>query len=449
MNRVLVLLLMLLVVFSPLPLGSNREWSWTLCALIAAVITLTWLLGRGWRKGELRFNIHPSVTFLFLAACAWAALQTTPWVPGAWKHPIWDQAAGVLGVNLQGMISLSAEDTWTALMRLLSYSLVFFLSFQLGSERSRAHAMLRWIVAGGLIYALFGLAVFWGGNTPEWLFGSRTLASDLRSTFVNRNHYATWQGLTLLCAVALLHLQMSRPRSRPYDLPNDRAASVENFILRAWLPLTVILLMVTALVLTHSRGGFVSAFVAVVTLLWLLDSHAAVRKRSARVIVAAALMVSVLAFYLTSEVLLDRINRTDITSEERVIVFENVRHGIGENPLLGFGYGTFADSFRLYDRVETPFHYDRAHNTWLENLFELGTPAALALFGALAGLALACLRGMRRRYRDWAFPATGVAASVLVGVHALLDFSLQIPAVAILYACIMGIACAQSWSSRT
>ena len=99
-------------------------------------------------------------------------------------------------------------------------------------------------------------------------------------------------------------------------------------------------------------------------------------------------------------------------------------------------------------RLDPEVHYDRAHNTWLENLFELGIPAALALFLSIGGLALTCLRGVRERHRDWAIPATGVAATVLVGVHALLDFSLQIPAVGILYACIMGVACAQSWSSR-
>ncbi|MFC1606252.1 O-antigen ligase domain-containing protein, partial [Pseudomonadota bacterium] len=107
----------------------------------------------------------------------------------------------------------------------------------------------------------------------------------------------------------------------------------------------------------------------------------------------------------------------------------------------------FADSFRLYDQVEDTVHYDRAHNTWLENAFELGLPAALALFLALIGLALTCLRGVRRRHRDWVFPATGVAASVLVGIHATVDFSLQLPAVAMLYAAIMGVACAQSYSS--
>ena len=53
MNRLVLLLLMLLVVLSPLPLGSNREWSWTLCTVVAALITVLWIVTRGWRKGEM------------------------------------------------------------------------------------------------------------------------------------------------------------------------------------------------------------------------------------------------------------------------------------------------------------------------------------------------------------------------------------------------------------
>ena len=136
------------------------------------------------------------------------------------------------------------------------------------------------------------------------------------------------------------------------------------------------------------------------------------------------------------------------THGERVAVYANINKAIGDNPVLGFGYGTFADSFRLYDQNEGPVHYDRAHNTWLENLFELGIPAALMLFAVIGGLALTCIRGVRKRHRDWAYPALGAAASLLAGVHALFDFSLQIPAIAILFACILGIGCAQSSSSR-
>ncbi len=445
--------LLLLVVLAPLPLGSNREWSWTLCAALAAALVLLWLVSLGWRRSPAERFVHPVIILLFLLAVGWVVVQTLTGVPPGWKHPLWAQAADVLGTDLRGeelpaMISLAAEDSWTGLMRLLSYALVFFLAFQLATERKRAGAMLGWLVGAGLVYGVFGLVVFWSGYTPEWLFRGEVLQPDVRSTFINRNHYATWQGLTVLSGIAWFYLRMSARGPQPYEMPPpNRAAAVERVVVRAWLPLSILLLMVTALVLTHSRGGFVAALIATIVLLWLLDSHSAVRKKAARVTVLAALAVCSLAFYLTSEVLLDRIERTDISGEERVIVFENVQRGIAENPLLGFGYGTFADSFRLYDRIDSPVHYDRAHNTWLENLFELGLPAALALFTAIAGLTLTCLRGVQRRWRDWAYPALGVAASVLVGVHALVDFSLQLPAVAILYATIMGLAVAQSTTS--
>jgi O-antigen ligase len=448
MNRLLVLLLMLLVALSPLPLGSNREWSWALCSLAAAGLTLLWLLTRGWRAGETMRVAHPAIPLLFLLVCIWVLIQAAILVPAGWQHPIWAQTGGVLGRELPGRITLAAEDSYTSLMRLLGYALIFFLTFQLARDRGRARAMLGWLVAAGLVYAVFGLAVFWSDYSPGWLFGNGDQSPDLRSTFVNRNHFATWQGLTLLCAIVWLHLLMARPATRPYTLPDDRAASAERWVLQAWLPLTTILLMATALILTHSRGGFLATLVAVVVLLWLLESRMPVKRVRARLAVMAALAVGGLAFYLSSEVLLKRIERTDITNEGRLVVYENVRHGISENPWLGFGYGTFADSFRLYDRIEAPVHFDRAHNTWLENLFELGILPALMLFAAIGGLTITCIHGVRKRRRDWAYPALGAAAGILAGVHALFDFSLQIPAIAILYACILGIGCAQSASSR-
>ena len=74
--------------------------------------------------------------------------------------------------------------------------------------------------------------------------------------------------------------------------------------------------------------------------------------------------------------------------------------------------------------------------------------AAALLFACIGWLALMCLRGLRTRGRDWVYPATGLAATALVATHALVDFSLQIPATAVTYAALMGAACAQSFSSR-
>ena len=67
----------------------------------------------------------------------------------------------------------------------------------------------------GLVYAGFGLAVYWGGYDPDWLFGGRRMPHDVRSTFINRNHFATWQGLTLLCAMAWFYHRMAKPGVNP------------------------------------------------------------------------------------------------------------------------------------------------------------------------------------------------------------------------------------------
>ena len=439
--------LLLLVVLAPLPLGSNREWSWSLCMVVIGVLTLLWALSHLRGEPPPRIFMHWSIPGLFLLACAWAFLQQAGWTPAAWHHPLWSMTAGLPGADLPGRVSLSPEDTMTALMRLLGYGLVFFLALQFGRDRARAQAMFGWLALAGLAYAVFGLFVYWGGYHPDWLFGERLLAHDVRSTFINRNHFATWQGLAMLCAMAWFYHRMAKPEVKPYAVPQDRETRTVEFILKAWKPMTALLLMVTALVLTHSRGGFVATLCGTIVLMVLLDRRVSSRSTLSRVTVGTALAVASIAFYLTSELLLDRINRTDITTEARMEVFANVERAIGDNPVLGFGYGTFADSFRLYDQVEDTVQYDRAHNTWLENAFELGVPAALALYLALGGLAVTCWRGVARRYRDWVFPATGAAASVLVGVHATVDFSLQLPAVAILYATIMGVGVAQSYSS--
>ena len=56
-----------------------------------------------------------------------------------------------------------------------------------------------------------------------------------------------------------------------------------------------------------------------------------------------------------------------------------------------------------------------------------------------------CLRGVLVRKRDTSYPAVGLAATALIAVHSAVDFSLQIPGVAVPYFALLGAACAQSW----
>ena len=79
----------------------------------------------------------------------------------------------------------------------------------------------------------------------------------------------------------------------------------------------------------------------------------------------------------------------------------------------------------------------------MEHAVELGLPATFALYGGMLLLVAYCAGGALRRGRDHAFAVAAVGVSAAVGTHALVDFSLQIPAVAITYAAILGIGCAK------
>ena len=95
-----------------------------------------------------------------------------------------------------------------------------------------------------------------------------------------------------------------------------------------------------------------------------------------------------------------------------------------------------------------PSIYDYAHDTYLETSLELGLPATLLLALPIVAAIIELARGVRIRRRDLLGPCVGIGASALVWLHALVDFSIQIPAVAVGYAMLMGIGYAQSRSSR-
>jgi len=461
-NNILFYLFLLVVILAPLPLGSNREWSWTLCAVLISTLTLAWSLLSLLSPAKQTLRLHPILIAAFALVCAWAVLQTSGAVPDTWKHPLWAMSSGLLAAGnttqLPGSISLAPDDTFTAVMRLLTYGLVFFLAFQWGRDHRLAKRTLQWLVLAGLAYAIYGLVTFWSGSGTLFWFEDPGFRQDLRSTFVNRNHYATYAGLVLLCAIALFYQHIavhsgpsspmpSRGRIPPGARMTSRMERFEQFALEVWKPLIVILLLSTSLILTHSRGGFISTLVAAAVLIYCFNYRSRIRSGRSLAAIGLAAGIAAISFWLTSEVLLKRIDQTKLDDNLRFIAYEVISESTRDNPILGFGYGTFADSFRLYRTDAIDAYLDRAHNTYLENAFELGWPAALLLFAVIALLFLICIRGLRQRGRDWIYPATGIAATVLVGIHSYFDFSLQMPAVAMTYACIMGTACAQSHSS--
>ncbi|MCP4009738.1 MAG: O-antigen ligase family protein, partial [Proteobacteria bacterium] len=259
----------------------------------------------------------------------------------------------------------------TALMRLMSYALVFFLVFQFCHNPHRAHTTLKWLAVAGTLYALYGLVVYWGNFHVLFWTESEGDIKSVSSTFINRNTYVDYAGMGLLCLMAL-SLSHSMQRHGPQHVPpGGRQERIESFIFNSWKPFLGLMIISSALISTQSRGGAVACAIGVATFIVVY----LVRKKTDTKMLMASLggmcLIIALAYSISNEVLLKRMVKVDTGGAERITVFKLTIDATRDNPLTGFGYGAFEQGFKTYRNEDVEHLYDKTHNTYLENAFEL------------------------------------------------------------------------------
>jgi O-antigen ligase len=429
------------VLLAPLPLGSNRSLpASALCAAVG-VLLCVWAVGSLVAPSRAPASLRPfwPSLVMFGLVAAWAAVQAMPFTPASLHHPYWSEARRVLGLPYAGAISVNPGATCSHLMGLLAYGGIFWLALQLCRSRARAHKALLTLAAGGLLYAGYGL-----------FDALRFDTGVVTSTFVNRNSYATYAGMTLFCAFGLILHEVTREGRACISLRRIALDVLSRFEPPLAIGIITCLVAGTAMLLTQSRGGFVALCAALVAFVWALRRMALVTSRAfvnASAVFSIGVVVGLVA--LAGEATLGRFPQADAQSLNRIAYYRTTWQAIGDRPLLGTGYGTYADAFKPYNHPGTGTYFlDKAHNTYLQMIMELGWPAAAALLSSVGLLVLGCLRERSRHGRSAVPTAVLAACSALVAVHSLVDFSLEMPANAATYALILGLVCAQSPRGR-
>jgi O-antigen ligase len=88
-----------------------------------------------------------------------------------------------------------------------------------------------------------------------------------------------------------------------------------------------------------------------------------------------------------------------------------------------------------------------AHNTYLEVFQGLGLLFGSMLVATVGLLVLRAFKGAITRRQNETIPCVAASVAVLVGVNALVDFSLQMQAIAITFMAVLGAGVGQSESS--
>jgi len=457
-RNLLFWLLIAIATLSPLPFGSNRPWAWALLSLLVGLLVIAWAIAAARDHSMIRIEWRRSrlIVVPFAILIFWFLIQASGLTPESWHHPLWQDASNALGISLAGAISLNPEASHMAVMRLLAYGGIFWLAFQFGHNKKRAKQTFWAVAIAGVLYAVYGLSAHLSGSEQILWYAKSAYQDKLTSTFINRNSYATYAGITLVVTFALLLAEIRRVLRYSPISSGEFLAFFDACGPRFYFLVVAAGTIFTALLLTQSRGGLLSLMIGIGA--FVVVSGLRFKKRKKTFAFLPIAIWSALALGSIGAILLisgnGTISRMDAafsTGNDRIAIYQRTAEAIQDAPVTGMGIGTFKESFSLYRGEAVRFYVDtidRAHNTYLELALEGGLPALLLTILLIFYLALLCLLGTIHRVRNALYPVTGVAITALVGTHALVDFSIQIPAVAVTYLLILGVACAQSWSSQ-
>jgi O-antigen ligase len=457
-ERLSFILLLLILAWAPFPLGSNRPWAWSLLSLLIAAAWFLWSVAACRRPDTLpglaRGLLIPGV--LASLALAWGVVQVLPIVPGAWAHPDWRMAGEALGKPLSGVISLSPWRTITEVMKLSSYLMVAWLARVHGARTDRAGILLGGLIIIGACYVIYGFALTSLGQSQFSIFYGLTARSEVRNLagpFVNHNSYATYAGLIALAAGVKLVGEGWSEIAIVVGARRLALTALHYVFGQGGVWLAAALLGLSAVIATGSRGGNFATFSALAVLLMLSIALAFRQARGGHAIgitlfVGAGLigLFAISGAFLGAR--LDDMSASGLTDDTRLMLWNAALRMIHDAPLLGQGLGTYQIAYPSYAGRMMPFIMDKAHNDYVELAAGWGLPAAILWWLALAWLTGLCVRGVLVRRRFRAYPMLAVGASILVGVHSIFDFSLQMPAIAVTFAAILGLGVAQAFPAR-
>ncbi len=144
--------------------------------------------------------------------------------------------------------------------------------------------------------------------------------------------------------------------------------------------------------------------------------------------VSAVIAVAAGLFALSGDALDQRL-QGGATLDARFTAYPHMVQAIMDQPLTGFGLGTFDEVFRVYRGPDVTIYFDRAHSDYLEIAMNAGIPAATILVIACGLPLITLFSALKHGAQYRSFIALGITVTMQLGLHSLVDFSLQMPAV--------------------
>src|SRR5262245_50614861 len=383
----------------PFWFGTNGLLAWGVNAVLFPGLVIIYelsLLIRGERHPVAIKQIKVPAA-LFAAVVLWILTQNATWTPAWLHHPIWQMAADALDKSIDGSISVNRDLTSLALLRLVTAASVFWIAIQLCRDAAQANVLLWSVAALGCAYAGYGLFAF--ALTPGRVLWFENPYSNrfLTSSFINPNSFVAYAGMSFIVICGLiLRLYRHEFATVGGSIRFRVATFIEVTGQKGAALLGGGLVIFVSLLGSGSRGGIVSTAMGLFVLgaLTLRLRKPQFAEQREAVILCGALLVAAM-FLAFGDLVVGKISQQGFRDESRIAVYTIAMRSILGAPLLGYGYGTFADVFPMFrdQSVSTTGVWQMAHNTYLEVFQGLGLLFGSMLLASVGLLVLRCLKG--------------------------------------------------------
>ena len=416
-------MLAVIIMASALLFGAVEVWS------AAAVLAVVFTLGLVWvlRRGYADYRIPPHTKLLIVTGFAftlYACLQVVPLPlimlnylsPEAHRLRVFyaPEPAGT------GAISLVPYRSLLEVLKAVAFFTVFSIASIYLISRDRLRSFLIALSIFGFCIAVFAIVQKATWNGGIYWFRELSMGGEPFGPFVNRNHFAGFIGMVIPLTLGLAITKHTREKKIFYGF--------------------LAVIMSVALFFSLSRGGVVSFFSGMLLFGFLMVAS---RLQQKKVWFIGIFIVAVLTYlvWLGVDPIMERFSRTDITKEQRLVVWSTTLTAAKDFWLTGSGLGTFLNIFPLYSPPSVQGIYDHAHNDYLEFLLETGLGGVLLL---------ACFVGvlLRSVFRSSFEDSSGIMlmaalSSVMsMAVHSVFDFNLHILSNLLLFGTVLGIVAA-------
>ena len=436
LKRVFYCYTFLIIVFSPIPMGSNRDWGvlgLSILLLVHALISVLLILVRKKTTNIRSENNIPIFLILILLSI------------GLVFHYVSPLSIDSSVNSIQNLLNQTSREKHSLLTSLIDYFaldsidglyLFSFLSFSLLFVISLNRNYITWLSSA--IFCSFILQTIIG--SIEYVYGIDILVYDrepsirINGTFVNANHYATYiAGITAM----IFGILVSRFQ---YDFNNH---FLKSFIVVLSDNIFLVMLTIIGILLlgaSGSRGALLALSMTIVLFSIIVFAQSSSNNKLWKIYVFWVVIIfSGIYTVLIDSNSLQKLWRAGIYDLNRIEEWIVSIRAISESPFIGYGLGSFQDTFNLYRNgsLQTNNTFDHSHSSIFKVLIEFGfvglTICILCLLYWYSRILsfLFQMRSLDKRSREIIY-ASICSVSMLL-IHSFIDFTLSIPAVFLLF----------------